>query len=104
MAQTESGTYFHRVGDTSHAAAMAVGPSRQHYTHQYLQALVQHGPLTDPEACALLKVPRQSMCSIRHSLLKRKLVEKLLLTRPSEYGHACSCYYVTAAGKREAEK
>lgn len=98
MPYTEQGLPFVAGSHESYRAAVKATASRETKTKAYLRLLYRRGPLTDHEARAALDLPLSSICSIRNGAKSAGLIEKTELTRTSEYGSPCRCWYLSAAG------
>lgn len=100
MPYTDTGLPFAHGSHESHQAAVHQLASRETKTRAYLRFLAKHGPATDHEARAALRLPLSSITSIRNGAMKCGLVDKGSTTRPSPYGGAaCRVWILNAAGK-----
>ncbi len=96
----EQGLPFAPGSHESHQAAVHQLASRETKTRAYLRFLYRHGPATDHEARAALRLPLSSICSIRNGVKAAGLVEKGDTTRPSPYGgNACRVWVLNSAGR-----
>lgn len=104
MPFTQSGLPFAPGSHTSFKAADSLDLRRRSRNTQQLMRLLANGPATDHELAAALRLPLQSICSLRNGVMQAGLVERRAEIKVGPHGKDCSTWGLTAAGDAAVAK
>lgn len=104
MPFTQDGLPFAKGSHTSFKAADSQDLRRRSQKIRTLVRILASGPATDHELASSLRVPVQSICSLRNSVVEAGLVEKRCEIKTGPYGKDCSTWGLTAAGYAAVQK
>jgi hypothetical protein len=98
MPHTQSGLPFAKGSHTSFKAADSQDLRRRSKNTRQLVRILASGPATDHELASALRLPLQSICSLRNGVVHAGLVERRAEIKSGPYGKDCTTWGLTAAG------
>lgn len=98
MPWTQSGLPFARGSHTSFKAADSIDLRRRSQNTQALMRILACAPATDHELAAGLRLPLQSICSLRNGVVHAGLVERRAQIKVGPHGKDCATWGLTVAG------